>query len=518
MYQNEYDKRKKNGFAGNTSVNFNNKDYTQDFIKMGNAAKGQPNLQKQLYETQRQKEKYMKRTDFTPLIQKAQRNNRRAEVEYYQNLQNQKQADPVRYQNGARVSEPAQQAASFSASKPDYSKYLPDYQHRINTTNDPTTVARDLQLRQEKMDFLMNNDIQALINAETDPEKKAVLEELRKQKLDLLAKNEVTPQSLQGQAAAFVGDNTGKVNSLYNRAENKIKGYADNYQKWAEGQITAAEKKAEGDADRAIKELYASYYQQDLPELERRMARMGGASASGFSRQEALLAQQGLLEDKNDILAEKSRTIAEAENQARELISQGRTEEGKLLAQLAQDQAAAVQKQMQEDSAATREYYQTLNDNEMQHRQWEHSDADREDQQAFTAQENEKEREHHDADREDKQAFEASENEKNRRHDENLLDKKHAFEAMEKQLDRGHDFAVLNVTHQYNTDENFQKTEQELKILAAKHGYDVEVIKTQTGETLLIMDKQKQIDANARREEHQNDLEIIREQGMIDSE
>ncbi len=33
--------------------------------------------------------------------------------------------------------------------------------------------------------------------------------------------------------------NTGKVNSLYNRAENKIKGYADNYQKWAEGQINA---------------------------------------------------------------------------------------------------------------------------------------------------------------------------------------------------------------------------------------------------------------------------------------
>ncbi len=422
MYQNEINKPKKKKAWGNLPTSYNDKDYTQDFIKMGENAKNNPQLQKQLYNTQREKEQYMRKTNFPPLIQMASKNNQHAEKQYYQNLEDQKVADPERYQEnslveGAKALENPETPAEEAAPKRDYSRYVTDYQHRINTTNDPSTVAGDLQARQEKMDFMANNDIQALINAETDPVQRAHLEKVRENKLSTMGDDTVTPQSLYGQAAALVGDNTGRVDAMYARAGNQIKGYADNYEKWAEGQLQAAEKKAQGDADRAVKDLYADYYQNDLPELERQMARMGGASASGFSRQEALLAQQGLLEEKNDILAEKSRTIADAQNQARELISQGRVEEGKLLAQLAEEQAAAVQNQLNLDKENTVEHFSVLNDNEQtkKQQQWETS-------------ENQADRAHQSSENDKKIAADRAEGEEERKHEITMQDKQNAHQ------------------------------------------------------------------------------------------
>lgn len=427
---------------------YNNKDYTQDFQAMIQQAEadGNQELKAQLEADRQAKIDYLNNTDLQALIDEANASGDSAAADYYGILRNQKLA--------MQQAQPAYDAQPEQTEQPEYMNYLTNYKGMLNATTDPERRAQLEAERQKKTEWLMNNDIQAMIDAETDPQRKAALEQLRSEKLYLMENPEPeSPLDFYQDARNTIGDDSELIKQEYGDLRKEAKGYAKNYEDWADSQLTNERIQAQIKADQAIKELYQRYNAQDLPALQERIANMGGSSSSGFSRQENLMAQQGIMSERNEITMEQNRIMAEAQARADELIAQGRIKEADQMIQIGQNRANALMQDRTNSKNLAMQFANMQNENQQNDINRRFTTSEREASQQFQAGESEKQRGWESGENQAQRDWQSGENKLGREHETSERLGAQEFTTGRDAKLYEYDLGKMEKQHIYNKDE-----------------------------------------------------------------
>ena len=427
---------------------YNNKDYTQDFQAMIQQAEadGNQELKAQLEADRQAKIDYLNNTDLQALIDEANASGDSAAADYYGILRNQKLA--------MQQAQPAYEAQPEQTEQPEYMNYLTNYKGMLNATTDPERRAQLEAERQKKTEWLMNNDIQAMIDAETDPQRKAALEQLRSEKLYLMENPEPeSPLDFYQDARNTIGDDSELIKQEYGDLRKEAKGYAKNYEDWADSQLNNERIQAQIKADQAIKELYQRYNAQDLLALQERIANMGGSSSSGFSRQENLMAQQGLMSERNEITMEQNRIMAEAQARADELIAQGRIKEADQMIQIGQNRANALMQDRTNSKNLAMQFANMQNENQQNDINRRFTTSEREASQQFQAGENEKQRGWESGENQAQRDWQSGENKLGREHETSERLGAQEFTTGRDAKLYEYDLGKMEKQHIYNKDE-----------------------------------------------------------------
>lgn len=427
---------------------YNNKDYTQDFQAMIQQAEadGNQELKAQLEADRQAKIDYLNNTDLQALIDEANASGDSAAADYYGILRNQKIA--------MQQAQPAYEAQPEQTEQPEYMNYLTNYKGMLNATSDPERRAQLEAEHQKKTEWLMNNDIQAMIDAETDPQRKAALEQLRSEKLYLMENPEPeSPLDFYQDARNTIGDDSELIKQEYGDLRKEAKGYAKNYEDWADSQLNNERIQAQIKADQAIKELYQRYNAQDLPALQERIANMGGSSSSGFSRQENLMAQQGIMSERNEITMEQNRIMAEAQARADELIAQGRIKEADQMIQIGQNRANALMQDRTNSKNLAMQFANMQNENQQNDINRRFTTSEREASQQFQAGENEKQRGWESGENQAQRDWQSGENKLGREHETSERLGAQEFTTGRDAKLYEYDLGKMEKQHIYNKDE-----------------------------------------------------------------
>ncbi len=232
--------------------------------------------------------------------------------------------------------------------KPKYGEYGKDYQAAINNTTSPAEQAELRNQQQKKIQFMMNNDLEALAERAETQQDRDILTTMQKDKR-YISENPIpkTAQEYYQEALYGTPDYSDRVKRNYDELAEDVRGNADNYENWARSQLDNAKVQAQIKADQAMKAMRERYYAQDVPEMRQRVANMGLGSGSGFGRQENLALQQSLMNAQNEITAQQNQIIADAQARAEELIAQGRLQEAEQMLMIGQNRANALDAERQ---------------------------------------------------------------------------------------------------------------------------------------------------------------------------